>query len=56
MYEWLSHRARPVLFSTSLPPAAVGAIMEAIRMLMESTEYTDRLWITLDTLKKSLEH
>jgi glycine C-acetyltransferase len=44
MYEWLSHRARPVLFSTSLPPAAVGAITEALNMLMESTEYTDKLW------------
>ena len=44
MYEWLSHRARPVLFSTSLPPAAVGAITEAINMLMESEEYTDKLW------------
>ncbi|NLC03228.1 MAG: glycine C-acetyltransferase [Tissierellia bacterium] len=44
MYDWLSHRARPVLFSTSLPPAAVGAIIEALKMLMESTEYTDRLW------------
>ncbi len=44
VYEWLSHRARPVLFSTSLPPAAVGAVTEAITMLMESTEYTDRLW------------
>lgn len=44
MYEWLSHRARPVLFSTSLPPAAVGAITEAVKMLMESEEYTDKLW------------
>jgi len=44
MYDWLSHRARPVLFSASLPPAAVGAIIEALTMLMESTEYTDRLW------------
>jgi glycine C-acetyltransferase len=44
MYEWLNHRARPVLFSTSLPPAAAGAIIEALKMLMESTEYTDRLW------------
>ncbi len=44
MYEWLSHRARPSLFSTSLPPAAVGAVSEAITMLMESTEYTDKLW------------
>lgn len=44
MYDWLSHRARPVLFSTSLPPAVVGAVKEAITMLMESTEYTDKLW------------
>ncbi|MDY0236494.1 MAG: glycine C-acetyltransferase [Gudongella sp.] len=44
MYEWLSHRARPALFSTALPPAAVGAIIEAVTMLSESTEYTDRLW------------
>ncbi|MBU5313218.1 glycine C-acetyltransferase [Tissierella carlieri] len=44
MCDWLSHRARPVLFSTSLPPAAVGAVTEAITILMESTEYTDRLW------------
>ncbi len=44
MYEWLSHRARPVLFSTSMPPAAAGAIIEAVKMLTESTEYTDKLW------------
>ncbi|MBM7614426.1 glycine C-acetyltransferase [Alkaliphilus hydrothermalis] len=44
MRDWLSHRGRPLLFSTSLPPAAVGAIMEAVRLLMSTTEYTDRLW------------
>ena len=54
MYEWLNHRARPVLFSTSLPPAAVGAIMEAIRILMESTEYTDRLWDNAKYFKSKL--
>ncbi len=54
MYEWLNHRARPVLFSTSLPPAAVGAIMEAIKMLMETTEYTDRLWDNAKYFKEKL--
>jgi glycine C-acetyltransferase len=54
MYEWLNHRARPVLFSTSLPPAAVGAITEAITMLMESTEYTDRLWDNAKYFKSKL--
>lgn len=44
MYDWLSHRARPVLFSTTMTPASAGAIIEALTMLMESTEYTDRLW------------
>ena len=54
MYQWLSHRARPVLFSTSLPPAAVGAITEALNMLMESTEYTDALWDNSKYFKEKL--
>jgi len=54
MYEWLSHRARPVLFSTSLPPAAVGAITEAINMLTEFTEYTDRLWDNAAYVKETM--
>ena len=54
MYEWLSHRARPVLFSTSLPPGSVGAIIEALKMLMESTEYTDRLWENAKYFKAKL--
>lgn len=54
MYEWLSHRARPILFSTSLPPAAVGAITEALKMLMESTEYTDSLWDNANYFKAKI--
>ena len=54
MYQWLSHRARPVLFSTSLPPAAVGAITEAIKMLTESTEYTDKLWDNASYFKEKM--
>lgn len=44
MKEWLSHRGRPILFSTSLPPAAVCAISEAVKLLMSTTEFTDKLW------------
>lgn len=44
MKEWLLHRGRPILFSTSLPPAAIGAIIESVKILMETSEYTDRLW------------
>ncbi|GAB6087390.1 glycine C-acetyltransferase [Alkaliphilus crotonatoxidans] len=44
MKDWLSHRGRPLLFSTFLPPATVGPIIEAVKLLMSTTEYTDRLW------------
>ncbi len=54
MQDWLSHRGRPILFSTSLPPAAVGAIIEAVKMLMKSSEYTDRLWSNSRFFKEKL--
>lgn len=52
--EWLNHRGRPILFSTALPPAAVGAIIEAIDILMETTEYTDRLWANARFFKEKI--
>lgn len=54
MKEWLSHRGRPLLFSTSLPPAAVGALNEAVDILSESTEYTDRLWANAKYFKAKM--
>ncbi len=54
MKEWLSHRGRPILFSTSLPPAAVGAIIEAFKILNETTEYTDKLWSNARFFKEKL--
>ncbi|NLL80813.1 MAG: glycine C-acetyltransferase [Tissierellia bacterium] len=54
MYDWLNHRARPVLFSTTMTPASAGAIIEAIKMLMESTEYTDKLWENSRYFKEKL--
>jgi len=44
MKEWLLHRGRPLLFSTAMMPGAAAAIIEAFKMLEESTEYTDKLW------------
>lgn len=52
--EWLSHRARPLLFSTALPPAATGATIESVKMLMESEEYTDKLWSNARYFKEKL--
>jgi glycine C-acetyltransferase len=44
MKEWLSHRARPLLFSTNLPPAVVGALLEALKLMSESDEANRKLW------------
>ncbi len=44
MKEWLSLRARPLLFSTNLPPAVVGALIEGLKMMNESDEFTKALW------------
>jgi glycine C-acetyltransferase len=52
--DWLSHRARPLLFSTALPPAATAAAMESVKMLMETEEYTDRLWDNARYFKEKL--
>ncbi len=41
---WLLHRARPLLFSTALPPASIAATIEAIKILSESDAYTKKLW------------
>lgn len=51
---WLSHRARPLLFSTALPPAATAAAIESVKMLMESDEYSNRLWDNAHYFKDGL--
>jgi len=52
--EWLRHRARPLLFSTAMMPAATAAIIEAFSMLEASTEYTDKLWDNARYFKEKL--
>lgn len=52
--EWLLHRARPLLFSTALPPAATAATLAAVELLMESEELTEALWKNADYFKAGL--
>jgi len=53
--EWLLHRARPLLFSTALPPSAIAATIESVTMLMESEEYTKKLWDNAKYFKKGMK-
>ena len=44
LIDFLYHRARPFLFSTSHPPAVAAACIAAIDVLMEEPHIIDRLW------------
>src|SRR4051812_32493684 len=44
LIEFLYHRARPFLFSTSHPPAVAAACLAAFDILEQEPERVDRLW------------
>jgi glycine C-acetyltransferase len=44
LIDFLAHRARPFLFSTSHPPAVTAACIAAIDVLMEEPQIIERLW------------
>jgi glycine C-acetyltransferase len=52
--EILTQRSRPFLFSTSHPPAVVGACREAIRVMQEEPDLQARLWANTRRFKAEL--
>ncbi|HYT67592.1 MAG TPA: glycine C-acetyltransferase [Vicinamibacterales bacterium] len=55
LIDFLYHRARPFLFSTSHPPAVVLACMAALDVLMEEPEIIERLWDNTRFFKEGLQ-
>jgi glycine C-acetyltransferase len=55
LIEFLYHRARPFLFSTSHPPAVVLACMAALDVLTEEPEIIERLWDNTRFFKEGLQ-
>jgi glycine C-acetyltransferase len=55
LIEFLYHRARPFLFSTSHPPAVAAACIAAIDVLLEEPQLIDRLWQNTAFFKAGLE-
>jgi glycine C-acetyltransferase len=54
LIEFLYHRARPFLFSTSHPPAVAAACVAAIDVLMEEPQIIERLWENTRFFKEGL--
>jgi glycine C-acetyltransferase len=55
LIEFLYHRARPFLFSTSHPPAVAAACLAAFDVLEQEPERIDQLWNNTRYFKKGLE-
>ena len=54
LIDFLYHRARPFLFSTSHPPSVVLACMAALDVLMTEPEIIERLWENTRFFKEGL--
>ncbi len=54
LIEFLYHRARPFLFSTSHPPAVAAACIAAFDVLEQEPERIERLWDNTRYFKKAL--
>jgi len=54
LIEFLYHRARPFLFSTSHPPAVAAACLKAFDVLEEEPERIERLWANTKRFKAGL--
>jgi len=55
LIDFLHHRARPFLFSTSHPPAVAAACLAAVDVLETEPELIDRLWENARYFKAGLE-
>jgi glycine C-acetyltransferase len=55
LIDYLIHKGRPFLFSTSHPPAVTASCMEAIDVLLEEPEWMERLWENARFFKGGLE-
>jgi glycine C-acetyltransferase len=55
LIDFLCHRARPFLFSTSHPPAVAAACIAALEVLTEEPEIMERLWENTRFFKAGLE-
>jgi glycine C-acetyltransferase len=53
--EFLYHRARPFLFSTSHPPAVAAACLAALDVLEQEPQIIERLWENTRFFKAGLE-
>ncbi len=53
--DFLINRARTFMYTTALPPPALGAARAALKLVRESSSYKDELWSNIHYLRDGLE-
>ena len=56
LIDYLIMRARPILFSTSHPPAVTAACLEAFDLLEQEPWHMEKLWSNTKFFKEGLSH
>ena len=54
LVDFLIHRARPLLFSTSHPPSVTATALAAVRLVQDQPEIIERLWDNTKFFKRGL--
>ncbi|HEY3247852.1 MAG TPA: glycine C-acetyltransferase [bacterium] len=54
LVDYLIHRARPLLFSTSHPPSVAASALAGVRLVQEQPEIIERLWENTKFFKRGL--
>lgn len=54
LVDYLIHRARPLLFSTSHPPSVAASALAGVRLVQEEPEIIERLWENTRLFKRGL--
>src|SRR3989337_3053977 len=54
LVDYLIHRARPLLFSTSHPPSVAATALAAVRLVQQQPEIIERLWDNTRFFKRGL--
>ncbi len=53
--DYIKHNARALIFSASMPPAAVATVIAALDILEREPELLDRLWHNVKKMKKAFD-
>lgn len=52
--DYIKHKARPFIFSAAMPPAAVGAVLECVRIVEEEPQHIANLWKNATKMSREL--